>query len=403
MVTKIRHWLTEWRWLNHRPTVFHRRATSESIDHQEQAFLIATADNINEALPKVLERFQACLDSQFSHPYSPKLLVVLSHSDTGETFINHAPNLDLPKPIIQALHRRFTTRQATSHQTTNDQANHSKTSNSDAFELSINDQTLTLLPHQLVKKDHFSAWLLMVCEGHKPAPQKLNWYSAPIEMSLSQGIDGWFQREAKIRVALEAERSIFAAELHDSLAQMLGYLRIKSAKLNQLCQAPEYQVLKPISQDLADYTHCAYRQTRELITSSRLTLQTNSLVQGVVNSIQEFEEQSMIVFELDNRFKYNNLTPQQSTQILYIVRESLNNIVRHSHASHARVVLNQTHRFLNVVIEDNGDGIDPKAARKDSFGLQIMHERAERIGAQLRIGQRTHGGTRVDLNLEVKP
>ncbi|HDZ16208.1 MAG TPA: histidine kinase, partial [Methylophaga aminisulfidivorans] len=96
------------------------------------------------------------------------------------------------------------------------------------------------------------------------------------------------------------------------------------------------------------------------------------------------------------------LTPQQSMQMLYIIRESLSNIVRHSHATFARVVLLlKNSQRLEIQIEDNGIGIDPDAARTDSFGLQIMKERAERIGAELTINPGSDGGTRICLNLTI--
>jgi nitrate/nitrite-specific signal transduction histidine kinase len=132
-------------------------------------------------------------------------------------------------------------------------------------------------------------------------------------------------------------------------------------------------------------------------------MQSDNLSQGVINSIKEFEHQSAIVFELDNRLPLNMLSPQQSMQMLYIVRESLSNIVRHSHATHARVVLLlKTSSLIHIHIEDNGTGIDPEAARSDSFGLQIMKERADRIGATLMINNRPEGGTRVDLSLDLE-
>ena len=393
MATKIRHWLTGWALPNLRPSSFFPSTTAKPIDDLEQAFLIATANDINKVLPHVLERLQHRLDTQLSHAHSIKLGVFFHYSDSGESFVNHAPDFVISAAVIHALHRRFGGNASTKNQA----------DATDSFPLITKEESWNVLPHPLVKEDHFRAWLLFMSEGKNPIPQKLHWYRPSIEQSLSKGIEGWYQREAKIRAALEAERAIFAAELHDSLAQILGYLRIKSATLKKHCQVPEYEAIRSISDDLADYTHCAYRQTRELITSSRLTIKANSLAQGVTASIQEFEEQSMIVFEFDNRHQQNTLSPQHTTQILYVIRESLNNIVRHSHATHARVVISNTDPFLNVVIEDNGDGIDLKAARKDSFGLHIMRERAERIGAQIQIGKRPNGGTRVELKLEVTP
>jgi len=131
-------------------------------------------------------------------------------------------------------------------------------------------------------------------------------------------------------------------------------------------------------------------------------MQSESLSQGVTNSVREFEQQSAIVFELDNRLPANLLPPKQSIQILYIIRESLSNIVRHSHASHARVrLILKDPRKLHIQVEDNGTGIDFAAARSDSFGLQIMHERAERVGAKLQISQRHDGGTLVQLDMDI--
>ncbi len=167
-----------------------------------------------------------------------------------------------------------------------------------------------------------------------------------------------------------------------------------------MCQNPEYEALQSMTEDLAIQTQNAYRQTRELITSSRLAMQSDNLAQAIVNSITEFEQQSAIVFELDNRIPAKLLDAKESTQVLYIVRESLCNIVRHSHASHARVILRQRQESLQILIEDNGSGIDADAARPDSFGQQIMQERAKRIGGRLTISNRPQGGTRVELSLK---
>jgi len=254
----------------------------------------------------------------------------------------------------------------------------------------------------LFDHDKQTVWLLFIFRHTAPNPKQLKWQAASIENTLFKGLHAWYENEAKLAKALESERAIYAAELHDSLAQVLGYLRMKSVKLDKLCQQDQYADLKPITEDLASYTQCAYHQTRELITSSRLTMQSENLSQGVINSIREFEQQSGIVFELDNRLPLNMLSPQLSMQMLYIIRESLSNIVRHSHASHARVILilkNST--LIHVYIEDNGTGIDPNAARSDSFGLQIMKERAERIGAELQVVERSGGGTRVELSLNI--
>jgi len=357
------------------------------LNLNDLAFTLATADSISETLPEVIPSIQQTIDTFFKHKERGDIFILFAKPISAESFLHHSCKNKPSPQFIEELHRIFTLK---------------KTSKKDIIDIKTNNISWKIVPRKLLENEHLNVWLLFTFKGLTPSIETLKWKTSAIENALTKGIKAWHQREEKITSALQAERAIYAAELHDSLAQVLGYLRLKSAKLDKMCSDPQYQTLKPISEDLAAYTHCAYRQTRELITSSRLTMQTENLSQGVINSIQEFEQQSAIVFELDNRMLHNMLTPKQSMQILYIVRESLSNTIRHSHASHSRVILNFLHnKQLQVIIEDNGTGIAPEAARCDSFGLQIMRERAERIGATLSIGHRLGGGTRTELVLDM--
>jgi nitrate/nitrite-specific signal transduction histidine kinase len=387
MATKLKQWLEGLDFSLSTRQSEQRRIEIKAPDLNDLAFELATANEISETLPDVLRELQKVMDDLFPKKEQAKLLILFSSPSTSETFLHHSDEMPPSSRFIQELHRTFTL---------------NKAAKSEQIELSVKEKSWSIVPRQLMESNNLTIWLLFSFSDQLPGMEKIKWRTAAIEQTLTKGIKAWYQREQKVKNALQTERSIYAAELHDSLAQVLGYLRIKSAKLDKLCQQDQFEELKPITEDLAAYTHCAYRQTRELITSSRLTMQTENLSQGVVNSIQEFEQQSAIVFELDNRMQLNVLSPKQSMQILYIIRESLSNIVRHSHASHSRVMLNlKNSRFLQVVVEDNGTGIDPEAARRDSFGMQIMQERAERIGAELNITNRSGGGTRTELNLDL--
>jgi signal transduction histidine kinase len=55
---------------------------------------------------------------------------------------------------------------------------------------------------------------------------------------------------------------------------------------------------------------------------------------------------------------------------------------------------------LRVLVSDDGDGIEPEVLRKGReghWGLAGMRERAERIGARLKVRSRMSAGTRVEL------
>ena len=74
------------------------------------------------------------------------------------------------------------------------------------------------------------------------------------------------------------------------------------------------------------------------------------------------------------------------------LKEALNNLARHSAASHARVSIRFGSRSLAVMIRDNGRGLS-KPAGAGGRGLKNMHQRAAELGGRLRI--RSSHGTRL--------
>ena len=67
-----------------------------------------------------------------------------------------------------------------------------------------------------------------------------------------------------------------------------------------------------------------------------------------------------------------------------IVQEALANVVKHARARSARVLIERRAGKLHVTVEDNGCGAAvPTAAGDGHYGLDIMRERAQRIGGEL--------------------
>ncbi|MDH3714018.1 MAG: hypothetical protein OET44_09260, partial [Gammaproteobacteria bacterium] len=75
---------------------------------------------------------------------------------------------------------------------------------------------------------------------------------------------------------------------------------------------------------------------------------------------------------------------------------------RHSQANTVRVMLSgDAHNCYRILIEDDGVGIEQTETavhRDEHFGLQILRERAKRIGGDLSIESESGEGTRVVLS-----
>jgi signal transduction histidine kinase len=89
-------------------------------------------------------------------------------------------------------------------------------------------------------------------------------------------------------------------------------------------------------------------------------------------------------------------------EIYRIGREALVNAFRHAQAQQIEMEIQYKSNSLRVQVRDDGCGIDPKVLRTGldgHWGLVGMRERAERIGARLRVTSSAAAGTEVDLSV----
>lgn len=96
------------------------------------------------------------------------------------------------------------------------------------------------------------------------------------------------------------------------------------------------------------------------------------------------------------------LRPVIRDEVYSIGREALVNAFRHSGASNISVELEYGPKRLQVLVRDDGCGIDLhvlELGREGHWGLSGMRERAERIRAKLKVRSRVGDGTEVELSV----
>ena len=90
-----------------------------------------------------------------------------------------------------------------------------------------------------------------------------------------------------------------------------------------------------------------------------------------------------------------------STHLYYIIQEAVRNIIRHSSADSAAIIIKSSDDKISVTISDNGLGISSDKSGTGGMGIKIMKYRAKMIGAALDIKSSVNGGTEVALSLRV--
>ena len=200
----------------------------------------------------------------------------------------------------------------------------------------------------------------------------------------------------------EHERMRLARELHDDLSQGLALL---SVELEMVGQNPEMQPQK-IAERMAEFSTRVKGLSSEVHQISH-NLHPATLEQlGLAAAVGGFCKGFALVHEMAIEFSEHQVprkVPDDMALCFYrIVQESLQNVVKHSGGTMAKVEIAYNGEQLTLVIADDGNGFDPVTTPlSGSLGLVSMRERAHFIGGQLSIKSRPGAGTRVELNVPI--
>ena len=211
--------------------------------------------------------------------------------------------------------------------------------------------------------------------------------------------------QARLReLAVVAERERIAREMHDGLAQVLGYVNTKSQAIEELLIAGRTDEARGLLAELAAAARSIYVDVREAILGLRSPVVPGAgLVAAVEDHAARFAEASKIAVQVDASAAARrlDLAPDVEAQVFRIVQEALTNARKHSGAGRVDVVFSILDGRLEVAIADDGHGMAslPSAADRPRYGLRAMHERADSIGAAIDWTSPPGGGCRVHLTV----
>lgn len=192
-------------------------------------------------------------------------------------------------------------------------------------------------------------------------------------------------------MAVTEERERIAREMHDSLAQVLGYVNTKAQATEVLIASGQNDRAMTQLTQMADAARSAYADVREGILGLRVSPEgQRSFIETLTGYLEQWQGQSGVTVRLTTTPANATirLTPNAEVQLLRIIQEALTNVRKHAGATTAEVKLHVNEGWLEARILDDGVGFAPgshapRAAPR--FGLSTMHERAESIGGSLEI------------------
>jgi signal transduction histidine kinase len=190
-----------------------------------------------------------------------------------------------------------------------------------------------------------------------------------------------------------AERERIGQEIHDGAIQgvysaslilesMGAHLTPNTEAARRLDQAKS--VLNAVNADLRSY-----------MVSLRAESSPDPLVPGLKKLLANPRFQGLLDIEFDYASE-PHLKPMQVHHILAIVQESLSNTLRHAHARHVRITVQQDDGVVRLQIIDDGRGFSPQAVEA-GYGIRSMRDRARLIGGKLEFDSAPGKGTTMTL------
>lgn len=207
-------------------------------------------------------------------------------------------------------------------------------------------------------------------------------------------------------MAISQERERIAREMHDTVAQVLGYVNTKAqAAEEHLRQNRVEQAEQQIAQ-LSAASREAYADLREAILGLRTTLNPDTgLIDALRLYIDQWETRTQLRPELvisPPSLRQPDIDALAELQVLRIIQEALSNVRKHAQASEVTVTVSQNAHEVLVTVEDNGVGFavgEQSASEFPRFGLSTMRERAEAVKGELLVESTPGSGTRLTVRV----
>lgn len=206
-------------------------------------------------------------------------------------------------------------------------------------------------------------------------------------------------------VAVLEERERIAREMHDGLAQVLGYINAKTSAISRLIADGDVEHARSETADLRASAQELYKDVREAILGLRLSgARAGTLANNLREYCQNFSDLSGMetVIVGDNEAVTQGVDMAVDIQVRRIVQEALTNVRKHAQANKVTLSLGRDDKSLCVRVEDDGIGFCMAALQANGrhhFGIQTMRERAASVGGDLQVESVPGSGTTVAVTV----
>ncbi|MEO5775269.1 MAG: sensor histidine kinase [Flavobacterium sp.] len=197
----------------------------------------------------------------------------------------------------------------------------------------------------------------------------------------------------------EKERIKLANDLHDNLGSLLATLKLNFQNLKK--QDTKYDDADNLFNKTDELIEEAYQKVRTIAHTKNAGVIAN---QGLLPAVRNIAKKmnipgklavEVIPFGLEERIE-NTL----EVAIFRMIQEILTNAIKHANATEISIHLTQHDDSLNIIVEDNGSGFNPKKIdKKEGMGLNNIEKKVEQMGGVFTIDSTEKRGTSILIDI----
>jgi len=204
----------------------------------------------------------------------------------------------------------------------------------------------------------------------------------------------------------EAERRLLAGELHDRVGQNLTALGLNLSIVASGLTAEDYPELAARLEESSLLVQGTVDAMRNVMAELRPhALDDYGLPAALRTLAASFSRRTGIQVAFQGDAPVTSLPKPVDLAMFRIAQEALNNVAKHSNADHVEIAVKRTNGLATLSVRDNGVGFDPRRiGASDSgagWGLLIMRERAEAVGADFSLRAEPDAGVQVLVEYHV--
>ena len=189
------------------------------------------------------------------------------------------------------------------------------------------------------------------------------------------------------------ERQRMAREIHDTIAQGLAGIITQLEAADPAQRGRHHENALTLARESLTEARRSVRAVRpEPLAQARLPEAMGSVV-------HRWSHINAVPVEFTTTGTVRPMHPEVEVTLLRTAQEALANVAKHARANRVGLTLSYMEDLITVDVRDDGVGFAPDAVGRDSFGLEAMRQRVDRLAGELVVESAPGSGTAISASL----